>query len=122
MNIKKAMISLIKQFRLQITLGIIGIVAVLAVLSFMKKWGNFENAFSKWMTRKSWGLYLFHYLPLAICAGLVYQSAMPAVCKYLLTALAAFLGGFLLYEILSRIPFVRWSVCGIRKSREPEKE
>lgn len=97
-------------------------ITVLAVLSFMKKWGNFENAFSKWMTRKSWGLYLFHYLPLAICAGFVYQSAMPAVCKYLLTALAAFLGGFLLYEILSRIPFVRWSVCGIRKSREPEKE
>ena len=35
MNIKKAMISLIKQFRLQITLGIIGIVAVLAVLSWL---------------------------------------------------------------------------------------
>ncbi len=31
----------------------------LGVLAFMKKWGNFENPFSKWMCRKSWGLYIF---------------------------------------------------------------
>lgn len=29
--------------------------SVLAVLSFMKQWGNFENPFSRWMSKKSWG-------------------------------------------------------------------
>ena len=34
-------------------------IAVLAVLAFMKKWGGFDNAFARWMTRKSWGFICF---------------------------------------------------------------
>lgn len=89
--------------------------AVLAVLAVMKKWGNFDNAFSRWMNRKSWGLYLFHYLPLAACAWYLHQyTALPALVVYLCVGAAAFGGAYLLYEIISRIPVVRWCVCGIR--------
>lgn len=89
--------------------------AVLAVLAVMKKWGNFDNAFSKWMNRKSWGLYLFHYLPLAACAWYLHQyTTLPALVVYLCVGAAAFAGAYLLYEIISRIPVVRWCVCGIR--------
>ena len=89
--------------------------AVLAVLAVMKKWGNFDNAFSKWMNRKSWGLYLFHYLPLAACAWYLHQyTALPALVVYLCSAVAAFAGAYLLYEMISRIPVLRWCVCGIR--------
>lgn len=89
--------------------------AVLAVLSVMKKWGNFQNAFSGWMSRKSWGLYLFHYLPLAACAWYLHvYTALPALVVYLCSGVAAFTGGYLLYEIISRIPVLRWCVCGIR--------
>lgn len=92
-------------------------IAVLAVLAFMKKWGGFDNAFARWMTRKSWGLYLFHYLPLAACAYYIYAMPIPAVLKYLLTAVAAVAGGVLLYDIISRIPVLRWCVCGISKKK-----
>ena len=89
--------------------------AVLAVLAVMKKWGNFDNAFSKWMNRKSWGLYLFHYLPLAACAWYLHQyTTLPALVVYLCVGAAAFGGAYLLYEIISRIPVLRWCVCGIR--------
>ena len=91
--------------------------AVLAVLAFMKKWGGFDNAFARWMTRKSWGLYLFHYLPLAACAYYIYALPIPAVLKYLLTAAAAVAGGVLLYDIISRIPVLRWCMCGISKKK-----
>lgn len=92
-------------------------IAVLAVLAFMKKWGGFDNAFARWMTRKSWGLYLFHYLPLAACAYYIYALPIPAVLKYLLTAAAAVTGGVLLYDIISRIPVLRWCVCGISRKK-----
>lgn len=92
-------------------------IAVLAVLAFMKKRGGFDNAFARWMTRKSWGLYLFHYLPLAACAYYIYALPIPAVLKYLLTAAAAVAGGVLLYDIISRIPVLRWCVCGISRKK-----
>ncbi len=88
-----------------------------AVLAFMYRWGNFENAFSKWMCKKSWGLYIFHYFPLAVVAWYLKQFApnMAPVFVYILVAIAAFAGAFALYEIFSRIPVVRWCVLGIKK-------
>ena len=67
--------------------------------------------------KKSWGLYLFHYLPLALCAFFIYDSPIPAGVKYIAVAAAAFGGAFLLYEIISRIPVLRWCVCGIGKKQ-----
>lgn len=89
--------------------------ATLAILSFMKKWGNFQNSFTIWMGKQSWGLYLFHYLPLAMCAWYLtkYVSGMPSVVIYLLVGIAAFVGAYVLYQIISRIPLFRWCVCGI---------
>lgn len=92
--------------------------AVLAILASMKKWGNFDNAFSRWMTRKSWGLYLFHYLPLAACAWYLHKyTTLPALAIYLCVGAAAFIGAYALYEIISRIPVLRWCVCGIGRDK-----
>lgn len=90
-------------------------IAVLAVFSFMKKWGNAQNSFSKWMTGKSWGLYLFHYLPLAAYAILIYNCNVPIWIKYAGAVVSSFTGGLLLYELIRRIPVLRWCVCGIKK-------
>lgn len=89
--------------------------ATVGILSFMRKWGDFENEFTGFMNKKSWGLYLFHYLPIAMCAYYlsIYAKEMPAVLCYILVAVSAFVGGYLLYEILSRIPVIRFLVCGI---------
>lgn len=89
------------------------------ILAFMKKWGNFENSFTKWMVRKSWGLYIFHYLPIAVSAWYLRMlvPSMPAAVVYLIVALSGFAGAYLLYEVISRIPVIRWAVLGIKKEK-----
>lgn len=95
----------------------------LGTLAVMKKWGNFQNAFTKWMGRKSWGLYIFHYLPLVVAAWYLHSlcPSMAPALVYLLVAVAAFGGAYLLYEVISRIPFIRWCVLGMKKSKGERK-
>ncbi len=92
----------------------------LGVLAFMKRWGSFENPFSKWMCQKSWGLYVFHYLFIAMVGWYLhlYAPTMAPALVYLLCAFSGFAGAFLLYEIMSRIPVIRWCVLGIKKERK----
>lgn len=92
----------------------------LGVLSFMRKWGGFENKFSAWMCKKSWGLYVFHYLPIAVVGYHLTHSFtnIPPVVVYLLVTIAAFAGSLILYETLSRIPVIRWCVLGIKSKKK----
>lgn len=92
-------------------------IMTLTVIAFMHKWGNFENPFSKWMIRQSWGLYIFHYIPLAASAYYLhlYAQELPPVLVYIFVAIAAFAGAYLLNAIISRIPFLRWAVLGITR-------
>lgn len=92
----------------------------LGVLAFMKKWGDFANPFSKWMCRKSWGLYVFHYLFIAMVGWYLhlYAPTMAPALVYLLVAISGFAGAFALYEIMSRIPVIRWCVLGIKKEKK----
>ena len=93
---------------------------VLGVLGFMKRWGNFENAFSRWMSQKSWGLYIFHYLMIAVPGWYLRRLApgLAPIFVYLIVTVTGFAGSFLLYEILSRIPVIRWCVLGIKKEKK----
>ena len=90
--------------------------ACLAILGLMKRYGSGTSPFASFMSRKSWGLYIFHYLPLSACGMLLREhTSLPAVWIYLLTGAAAFAGALVLYEIISRIPVLRWCVLGIRR-------
>ena len=91
----------------------------IGLLSFMKKWGNTQNAFSKWMCKKSWGLYVFHYLGIAISAWYIkmYVPQMPVIIVYLLVFIAGIAGALLLYEVISRIPVLRWCILGIKQNK-----
>ena len=96
-----------------------GWIAVLAIFAVMKKWGNVRTTFSAWMTKKSFGLYVFHYLPLAAVAYLLNRyTQLAALPSYLLAGVAAFAGGFLLYEVIVRIPVLRWCVLGVKKEKK----
>ncbi|MBR6158822.1 MAG: acyltransferase [Lachnospiraceae bacterium] len=92
----------------------------LGVLAFMKKWGNFDTPISRWMCRESWGLYVFHYLFIAMSAWYLKKFApdLAPVLVYLIVAVSGFAGAFLLYEIMSRIPVLRWCVLGIKKEKK----
>lgn len=92
--------------------------ACLAIMGCMKKWGNTRSAFSVFMTKRSFGLYVFHYLPLSATAyGLHKYTHLPALPVYLIVLLAAFAGSFALYETIVRIPVLRWCILGIGKGK-----
>ena len=68
------------------------------------------------MTKCSYGLYVFHYLPLSASAYLLTKYAdLPPILIYLIVLICGFTGGIILWEIMSRIPFIRWAVLGIKK-------
>lgn len=96
-----------------------GWMACLAILAVMKKWGNAGSKFSAAMSKRSFGLYVFHYLPLSATAYILHKyTSLSAIPSYLLVAITAFLGSFVLYEVISRIPIVRWCVLGIKKEKK----
>ena len=96
-----------------------GWMACLAILAAMKKWGNSSPKFASAMSKRSFGIYVFHYLPLSATAYLLHKyTSFSAIPSYLLVALAAFVGSIVLYEVISRIPLIRWCVLGIKKEKK----
>jgi len=87
------------------------------VLAFMKRWGSFRNQVTEWMSKRSWGLYIFHYLPIAMSAWYLrkYCPELPSLLTYLLVGLCGFVGAYVLNGIIRRIPLIRWCVLGIKK-------
>ncbi|MBQ9604474.1 MAG: acyltransferase, partial [Firmicutes bacterium] len=66
----------------------------------------------------SYGLYVFHYLPLSACAYLLTKyAALPPLPVYILVLLSGLFGGLLLEELICRIPFLRFAVLGIKKKK-----
>lgn len=94
--------------------------SILAILAFMKKYGNSENKVSRWMSKKSWGIYVFHYLSLTCVAYYLrrFASELSAGIVYIVVGISAFAGALLLYEIISRIPIIRWCVLGLKKEKK----
>ena len=93
--------------------------ACLAILGCMKRWGDGTCCFAKFMSTNSFGLYMFHYLALSAMAYfLKTYTPVTGFFAYLLSAVAAFGGGLVLYEIISRIPLLNWCVLGIKKEKK----
>lgn len=92
-------------------------IACLAILGSIYKWYNFKTKFLDFMTKQSYGLYVFHYLPISASAYLITKYlVLPPVLIYLIVLICGFSGGLILGKVISRIPFVRWAVLGIKKS------
>jgi len=92
-------------------------IAILAILSCARTWWDKESSFTRFWKSRSWGLYIFHYLPIAVSAWYlkVYAPKCPAIICYIVVTIAAFGGGLILFKIISVIPFLRWCVLGIKK-------
>lgn len=91
--------------------------ACLGIIGIGKKYADYSNSFTEFMNRKSWGIYVFHYLPVSVCGLVLPGTGLPPVLIYIITGVFAFAGSFALYEIISRIPFFRWCVLGIKKEK-----
>ena len=95
-----------------------GWLACLALMGWFNAKFDRTGKFAGYMTRSSFGLYIVHYL---VIASLGYMMKMytqlPPVAMYVILTVAVFTLSPLLYEILHRIPVVRWCVFGEKKKR-----
>ena len=91
-------------------------IVVLAIIGGAKRYCDKETAFTHYMSKSSFGFYILHYPVLTvICYILHYQFDLPAICNYVIALIAEFIITFALYELLKRIPIVRYLVLGIKK-------
>lgn len=95
-----------------------GYFACMAIIGGAAKYADFQTAFTKWMSDRSFGLYVFHYLGISLVAYFVAKPGLmhPAL-TYILSLIAGFGVGYLLNAIISRLPFFRWAVLGIEKGK-----
>ncbi len=93
--------------------------ASMAILGGAAKYLDKTNSFMTWMTKKNFGLYVFHYLGISIVAFFIASTGKvhPAIV-YILSLISAFVTSYVLYEIISRIPFFRWAVLGITRNKK----
>ena len=90
----------------------------LALMGWFQARFDGTGRFAGYMTRASYGLYLVHYLPVAALGYMMKTyTQLPPWAMYLLLALAVFTLSPLLYELLRRIPLVRWCVLGEPRRR-----
>ena len=96
---------------------IYGWLMCLAMMAWFKARFDRTSPFATYMAKSSFGLYIVHYL---VIASLGYMMKMytqlPPWAMYFILAVAVFTLSPLLYEIIRRIPFLRWCVLGEKKS------
>ncbi len=85
----------------------------LAMMGLFQACFDRTGRFAGYMTRSSYGLYIVHYL---VVAGLGYMmkvyTQLPPWSMYVILTIAVFTLSPLLYEMLRRIPVVRWCLFG----------
>ena len=85
----------------------------LAMMAWFKARFDRTGPFAAYMTRSSYGIYIVHYLVVASLGYMMkVHTQLPPAVIYILLAVAVFTLSPLLYELLRRIPFVRWAVLG----------
>lgn len=92
--------------------------AILAILGCGKAWWNKTSSFASYMTKSSFGLYVVHYLVVQLACYVVYRYGnFPKAMNYLIALAIELLCTVLLYELLRRIPVIRYFVLGIKKKK-----
>ena len=85
----------------------------LAMMGWFKACFDDTGSFAAYMTRSSYGIYVVHYLFIAGIGYLLkYHTGLPPVAMYLILTVAVFVLSPLTYEVLRRIPVIKWCVLG----------
>ena len=97
--------------------------AILAMLSCFKTWFNKTNRFATYMTQSSFGIYVVHYVVIISLGYMMkFHTSLAPWMMYVILFFAVMLLSPAIYEIIRRIPFVRWCVLGIKKTEERSKK
>lgn len=93
--------------------NIYGWLMCLGMMGWFKARFDRTGTFAAYMTRSSYGLYIVHYLIIASLGTLLKTStSLSPIWIYLILTTGVFTLSPLLYEVLRRIPFIRWCVLG----------
>ena len=88
----------------------------LAMMAWFKARFDCTSPFAAYMAKSSYGLYIVHYLVIASLGYMMKTyTQLPPWSMYAILAVAVFALSPVLYEIIRRIPFVRWAVLGEKK-------
>lgn len=88
-------------------------IMILVILGCGKRYLDKETGFTRYMTVSSFGIYILHY-PVLITIGYIlhYDCHLPLILNYVLAFAGEVIITFFLYEIIKRIPVIRWLVLG----------
>jgi surface polysaccharide O-acyltransferase-like enzyme len=90
-----------------------GWLACLAMTATFKARFDRTGAFAGYMSKASFGIYIVHYLVIASLGYMMkVYTQLPPAAMYAILAVAVFTLSPLLYEIIRRIPVIRWCVLG----------
>ena len=93
--------------------NIYGWLMCLAMMGWFKAKFDSTGKFATYMTRSSYGIYIVHYLVIiSVGSYLKLYTQLPPVCIYPILTIAVFTLSPLLYELIRRIPFLRWCILG----------
>lgn len=90
---------------------------VLTIFGFGKAYFDGQNALSRYMARTSFGIYIVHYLICLVLCLAFQHSGLPVAADYVLASVLTILLSVVVYEILRRIPVLRYVIFGIRKPK-----
>ena len=95
---------------------IYGWLMCLAMMAWFQAKFDRTNAFAGYMTKTSFGLYVVHYLVIASFGYMMKTyTQLPPAAMYAILTVAVFTLSPVINEIISRIPFIRWCVLGLKK-------
>lgn len=92
---------------------------VLGILGIAQRVLDFSNPFTSYMNRAGWGIYIIHINVMLFTNTMLKPVAysLPIGVIYLIELVAGLGVSVLLWEILRRVPVIRWLLFGIRRKK-----
>ncbi|MCM1523140.1 MAG: acyltransferase [Ruminococcus sp.] len=98
-------------------------IAVLAAIGCCKAWANGCNGFTRYMNERNFGFYVLHYpLMQFIAYAVTTYLHMPMQLNYIAVLVLEILLLPIFYEIVVRIPVLRFLLLGVRGRKKPQTE
>ncbi len=88
--------------------------ATLAMIGVFRRWYDSTSKFAGYMTRSSYGLYIVHMVVCSSVCLWLKGSALPVWEIYCVAIAITLAGSVAMWEVLSRVPVIRWVLFGIR--------
>lgn len=91
---------------------------ILAILACGKDWLNFETSITQYLTKANFGFYVLHYPLLSAIAFITNEVLqLPLAVCYIVNLVLVVLLLPVVYEVIRRIPVIRFLVLGVGKNK-----